>query len=69
MKANTINCKEIGGVCLEKKPMYYDGSGYGEKLIQSEILMKQLMINKKLRKNLGGNPYVIDWNQLKKTVK
>ncbi|WP_158095034.1 hypothetical protein [Gottfriedia luciferensis] len=54
---------------MEKKPMYYDGSGYGEKLIQSEILMKQLMINKKLRKNLGGNPYVIDWNQLKKTVK
>ncbi|MFF3022873.1 hypothetical protein ACFVRR_09430 [Gottfriedia sp. NPDC057948] len=49
---------------MEKKPLYYDGSGDGEKLIQSKVV-KQVSIVTEVRKNLTGNPFVIDWSQVK----
>ncbi|WP_176547193.1 MULTISPECIES: hypothetical protein [unclassified Bacillus (in: firmicutes)] len=49
---------------MEKKPLYYDGSGDGEKLIKSEVVKKQMSIVTEVRKNLTGNPYVIDWSQV-----
>ena len=53
-----------GGDIMEKKPLYYDGSGDGEKLIQSEVIKKQMSIVTEVRKNLTGNPFVIDWSQV-----
>ncbi|MEH7455531.1 hypothetical protein [Gottfriedia acidiceleris] len=49
---------------MEKKPFYYDGSGDGEKLIQLEVVKKHMSIVTEVRKNLTGNPYVIDWSQV-----
>ena len=49
---------------MEKKPLYYDGSGDGEKLIQSEVVKKQMSIVTEIRKHLTGNPFVIDWSQV-----
>ena len=53
-----------GGDIMEKKPLYYDGSGDGEKLIQSEVV-KQMSIVTEVRKNLTGKLFVIDWSQVK----
>ncbi|MFD4707790.1 hypothetical protein ACFWM3_23505 [Gottfriedia sp. NPDC058432] len=49
---------------MEKKPLYYDGSGDGEKVIQSEVVKKQMSIVTEVRKSLTGNPFVIDWSQV-----
>lgn len=54
---------------MEKKPLYYDGSADGEKLIQSEVIKNQMSMDKEVRKNLAGNPFVIDWNQVKEINK
>ena len=53
-----------GGDIMEKKPLYYDGSGDGEILIQSEVV-KQMSIVTEVRKNLTGKLFVIDWSQVK----
>ncbi len=53
-----------GGDIMDKKPLYYDGSGDGEKLIQSEVVKKPMSIVTEVRKNLTGNPFVIDWSQV-----
>jgi hypothetical protein len=50
---------------MERKPLYYDGSGDREKLIQSEVVKKPISIVTEVRKNLAGNPFVIDWSQVK----
>ncbi|WP_180232872.1 hypothetical protein [Bacillus sp. AFS055030] len=50
---------------MEKKPLYYDGSGDGGKFIQSEVVKKQTSIVSEVRKNLTGNPFVIDWSLVK----
>ncbi|MGG0178629.1 hypothetical protein [Gottfriedia acidiceleris] len=49
---------------MEKKPLYYDGSGDGEKLIQSEVIKKQMSTVTEVRKNLTSNPFVIDWSKV-----
>lgn len=53
---------------MEKKPIYYDGSGHGHFLSNSKSLKKQLMTNLEIRKNICGNPYVIDWNHVRQCV-
>jgi len=47
-----------GGDIMEKKPLYYDGSGDGEKLIQSEVV-KQVSVVTEVIKNLTGNPFFV----------
>ncbi len=49
------------------KPLYYDGSGHGDFFYQSESVKKQLVMKGDTRKNISGNPYVIDWNQVRQS--
>ena len=58
-----------GGDIMEKKPLYYDGSGDGVELIQSEVIKKEMSIDPEVRKNVAGNPFIIDWNQVKEASK
>ncbi|WP_179194893.1 hypothetical protein [Bacillus sp. EAC] len=51
---------------MEKKPLYYDGSGHDLKFIPVLKSQQSIEIKDEQRKNLGANPYVIDWNLVKK---
>jgi len=53
---------------MELKPYYYDGSGHCYFFFLSESLKKQIMMNGETRKSISGNPYVIDWNQVRQSV-
>ena len=52
---------------MEIKYYYYDGSGHGYFFFLSESLKKQEMMNGETRKCISGNPYVIDWNQVRQS--
>ncbi|WP_176545167.1 hypothetical protein [Bacillus sp. AFS041924] len=50
---------------MEKKPLYYDGSGDAVEYIQSEVIKREMIIDPEVRKNVAGNPFIIDWSQIK----
>ncbi|WP_179865518.1 MULTISPECIES: hypothetical protein [unclassified Bacillus (in: firmicutes)] len=50
---------------MEKKPVYYDGSGDWEDTTQPIVIKNLLSIDPEIRKSLAANPYEIDWNQVK----
>ncbi|MEH6937493.1 hypothetical protein V7056_06445 [Bacillus sp. JJ664] len=51
---------------MELKPIYYDGSGHGY-FIFPDLLKNQLLMSGETRKSISGNPYLIDWNQVRQT--
>ncbi|GGI11462.1 hypothetical protein [Gottfriedia solisilvae] len=50
------------------KAFYYDGSGHGYFFFQSELLKNQSLMSGETRKVISGNPYLIDWHQVRQSV-
>lgn len=53
---------------MEKKSLYYDGSGHGINLFIGKKTQGSIEISGEQRKNVSGNPYIINWNLVKKLL-
>ena len=50
---------------MEIKHCYYDGSGHGYFIFHSDSLKSQSLINGETKKSISGNPYLLDWKQVR----